>query len=212
MHKPKSKNPELGVDPARAQGRRTLLLITLLFLVPVVLATGLYFGGWRPQGKALHHGELVQPAQPLTDVVLSKTDGTEYHLNALRGSWTFITFSRMPCKDACRNNLYKMQQVRLTTGKDAGRVQRVFITLANSYDLSALGAQYPGLLVLTGLPDELQKMSGQFAGRDSKSFGDLEHVYLVDPLGNLVLRYSADADPSGMRKDLARLLRLSQIG
>ena len=212
MRKPKSTGPVPGTSAPRAHGRRTLLLITSLFLVPVVLGTGLYFAGWRPQGRALHHGELVQPAQPLTDVALRKSDGTESRLTALRGSWTLITFSHLPCNEACRNNLYKMQQVRLTQGKDAGRVQRVFITQAGSGDLPALATQYPGLSVFTAAPTELQKITGQFAGRDSKSFGDLERVYLVDPLGNLVLRYNADADPSGMRKDLARLLRLSQIG
>lgn len=211
MRKPKSTGPAPS-SPPRAQGRRTLLLITSLFLVPVVLGTGLYFGGWRPQGRALHHGELVHPAQPLTDVALRKSDGTESRLTALRGSWTLITLSHLPCNEACRNNLYKMQQVRLTQGKDAGRVQRVFIAQAGSGDPSALATQYPGLSVLTGTPTEFQKITGQLAGRDSKSLPNRESVYLVDPLGNLVLRYNADADPSGMRKDLARLLRLSQIG
>ena len=212
MRKPKSTAPVTDTHTPRAQGRRTLVLITLLFLVPVVLATALYFGGWRPQGRALHHGELVQPAQPLTDVALRKSDGTQSRLTALRGSWTFITFGHLPCTEACRKNLYKMQQVRLTQGKDAGRVQRVLITQAGSGDLSALATQYPGLSVFTATPAEVQKITEQLAGRDRKSMRDLERVYLVDPLGNLVLRYNADADPSGMRKDLARLLRLSQIG
>lgn len=192
-------------------GRRNFVLITLLFLAPVVLGTTLYFSGWRPQGRALHHGELVQPAKPLSDIALRKTDGSESRLSTLRGSWILITFSHLPCNTACQNNLYKMQQVRLTQGKDAGRVQRVFITASGSGDAAALAAQYTGMQVFTGAPAELQKAAQEFAG-DEKSFNESERVYLIDPLGNLVLRYRADADPSGMRKDLARLLRLSQIG
>ena len=197
--------------PTAAHGRRNLLLITLLFLAPVVLGTTLYFSGWRPQGRALHHGELVQPAKPLSDITLRKSDGSESRLSALRGSWTLVTFSRLPCNTACQNNLYKMQQVRLTQGKDAGRVQRVFITASGSGDTAAIATKYVGMHVFTGTPAELQKAAREFVG-DEKSFNESERVYLIDPLGNLVLRYSADADPSGMRKDLARLLRLSQIG
>lgn len=197
--------------PMPAHGRRNLLLITLLFLAPVVLGTTLYFSGWRPQGRALHHGELVQPAKPLTDITLRKTDGSESRLSTLRGSWVLITFSRLPCNEACRNNLYKMQQVRLTQGKDAGRVQRVFITPSAGGEAAALASQYAGMQVFSGAPAELQTAAHEFIG-DEKAFNESERVYLIDPLGNLVLRYGADADPSGMRKDLARLLRLSQIG
>lgn len=197
--------------PATDHGRRNFVLITLLFLAPVVLGTTLYFSGWRPQGRALHHGELVQPARPLSDITLRKTDGSESLLGVLRGSWTLVTFSQLPCNTSCQNNLYKMQQVRLTQGKDAGRVKRIFIALSGNADTAALEAQYPGMRVFSGAAEELKKAAQEFAG-DQKSFNESERVYLIDPLGNLVLRYSADADPSGMRKDLARLLRLSQIG
>lgn len=208
----KSTFPRAKAGPAGAptSGRRTLLLIMLLFLVPVVLATGLYFGGWRPQGKSLHHGQLVQPAQPLNDVVLRRADGKETQLmSSLRGSWVLLTFSRLPCTQACQDNLYKMQQVRLTQGKDASRVRRAFIALANGGDGSSLENQYPGLIVFAGQPREVQAVARQLAGEAGEA---QESIYIVDPLGNLVLRYRADTDPSDIRKDLTRLLRLSQIG
>lgn len=208
MTEPANKSTP-GMGPAH--GRRNLLLITLLFLAPVVLGTTLYFTGWRPQGRALHHGELVQPARPLSDITLRKTDGSESRLGSLNGSWVMVTFSHLPCEAACRNNLYKMQQVRLTQGKDARRVRRVFIVPSASGDPAAFETQYPGMQVFSVAPLELQKAAREFAG-DEKSFNESERVYLIDPLGNLVMRYGADADPSGMRKDLARLLRLSQIG
>ena len=192
-------------------GRRTLVLIVLLFLAPVVLATSLYLSGWRPDGKGLQQGELLQPARPLTNASLRKTDSTEYRLHALRGSWTFITFSRLPCNDICQNNLYKMQQVRLAQGKDAGRVQRAFIALGGAKGLLALEAQYPGLAAFTA-PAAVQILAREFTTSHGTPLDGLERVYLVDPNGNLVLSYAPDADASGMRKDLARLLRLSQIG
>lgn len=208
MPKTKPTTPE-PTDASVRRGRRHLLLIALLFLIPVVLATSLYFGGWRPQGRALHHGELVQPVYPVSDIALRKADGASYRFHALRGSWTFVTFSHLPCEQVCRNNLYKMQQVRLTQGKDAGRVQRAVIAIGSDSELSTLQTEYPGLMAFTGAPPEIQKMINEFAG---PSGAGQDRVYLMDPLGNVVLRYVPDADPSGMRKDLARLLRLSQIG
>lgn len=209
-----NQNPgttEPGGTAARA-GRRTLVLIALLFVVPVVVATSLYLGGWRPEGKGQQQGELVHPARPLPDASLRKTDAAEFRFQALRGTWTFITFSRLPCTDRCRSNLYKMQQVRLTQGKDAGRVQRAFIALGGRDDLRALEDQYPGLMVFTGAEAQVQSLAREFASLQGTPLDGLERVYLVDPLGNLVLSYAPDADPSGMRKDLARLLRLSRIG
>jgi len=211
MQKQNTSAADPGGKPARS-GRRTLVLIVLLFLAPVVLATSLYLSGWRPDGKGLQQGELVQPARPLTNTNLRKTDSTEYRLHALRGSWTFITFSRLPCNDICQNNLYKMQQVRLAQGKDAGRVQRAFIALDGSNGLRTLETKYPGLTVFTGAPAAVQTLAREFTSSHGTPLDGLERVYLVDPNGNLLMSYAPDADPSGMRKDLARLLRLSQIG
>ena len=211
MQKQNTKAAEPGSAPVRS-GRRTLVIIALLFLAPVVLATSLYLSGWRPDGRGLQKGELVQPARPLTNASLRKTDSTEYRLHAARGSWIYITFSRSPCNDLCQNNLYKMQQVRLTQGKDAGRVQRAFIALGSTDDLRALETKYPGLMAFTGAPVAMQTLAREFSTSQGSPLDGLERVYLVDPNSNLVMSYAPDADPSDMRKDLARLLRLSQIG
>lgn len=211
MQNKKINAAESGGTPVRT-GRHTLVMIVLLFLAPVVLATSLYFSGWRPEGKGLQQGELVQPARPLANASLRKADATEYRLHTMRGSWSFITFSRLPCNDICQNNLYKMQQVRLAQGKDATRVQRAFIALGGADDLHALEAKYPGLAAFTGAPAAVQALAREFTSSQGTALDGLERVYLVDPNGNLVLSYAPDADPSGMRKDLARLLRLSQIG
>jgi hypothetical protein len=80
------------------------------------------------------------------------------------------------------------------------------------YSGRALEAQYPGLMAFTGAPAEVQRLAREFASTRGTPLDGLERVYLVDPNGNLVLSYAPDADASGMRKDLARLLRLSQIG
>jgi hypothetical protein len=212
MQKTSQTRIDTGTPPS-PRGRRTLMLVALLFLLPVVAATVLYVSGWRPEGKSLQHGELVQPARPVGDAELKGTDGAPYRLKALRGKWAFVYFSPLPCTQACRNSLYKMQQVRLAQGRDAPRVERVMIVAAaGAGALRELAQQYPGLVAVSGMRATLQTLAREFVSGQGTALDVPGRVYLIDPIGNLVLSYAPDADPSGMRKDLARLLRLSQVG
>ena len=131
----------------------------------------------------------------------------------MRGKWALVYFNPLPCTDICRNNLYKMQQVRLAQGRDAPRVERVMIVAgASSAALRELAQQNPGLIVASGAQATLQALAREFVSSQGTALDAPGRVYLIDPIGNLVLSYAPDADPSGMRKDLARLLRLSQVG
>jgi hypothetical protein len=106
-----------------------------------------------------------------------------------------------------------MQQVRLAQGRDATRVERVMIaTNAGSDALREIARQYPGLLAVGGTRTTLQTLAREFVSSQGTALDAPGRVYLIDPIGNLVMSYAPDADPSGMRKDLARLLRLSQVG
>jgi cytochrome oxidase Cu insertion factor (SCO1/SenC/PrrC family) len=212
MKKIRKKKGSSGAS-STPRGRRTLILVALLFLLPVVAATSLYLGGWRPEGKSLAHGELVQPARPLSDTGLQGADGAPFRLGDLRGRWVFVYYSTLPCAELCRNNLYKMQQVRLAQGRDAPRVERVFIVAeAGGNTLREFAQQSPGLIAVSGTRAMLQAVAREFVSSQGTALDVPGRVYLIDPIGNLVLSYAPDADPSGMRKDLARLLRLSQVG
>jgi cytochrome oxidase Cu insertion factor (SCO1/SenC/PrrC family) len=201
-------------DARTWKARRTLLLVIAIFLVPVLLATYLHVSGWRPHGRSLQHGDLIQPARPLADAELLTADGAVFHLSSLRGRWAIVYFGRLPCSNVCRDNLYKMQQVRLAQGRDAVRVQRLFVQLGSSESgaLARIVADYPGIVALHGQEAAVGNMARDFFVPQGTPLDGLERIYLVDPHGNLVLSYAPDADPSGMRKDLARLLKLSQIG
>jgi len=212
MKKPGPTKTDSGALPI-PRTRLTLILVVILFLLPVVSATWLYVSGWRPHGKSLQYGELVQPARPLGEVMLTGADGAPYRIGAQRGKWALVYFSSLPCNDVCKNNLYKMQQVWLTQGRDASRVERVLIVAgASSATLRELAQLNPGLTTLSGARATFEKLAREFVSSQGTALEITGRVYLVDPIGNLVLSYAPDADPSGMRKDLARLLRLSQLG
>lgn len=199
---------------ARAgHARWKIVLLAALFAAPPLVAYVLYQSGWRSE-RTLNHGELVQPARPLEDAALATLDGKPLRLLALRGRWTLVYFGPAGCGKPCTDNLYKMRQVHLAQGKDLERVQRVFIvTDPRALDLLRYTLKdYPGTLVLTGEGATVGQVARQFAVSAGSPLDSLHRVYLVDPLGNFMMSYPADADPTGLRKDLARLLRTSQVG
>jgi cytochrome oxidase Cu insertion factor (SCO1/SenC/PrrC family) len=200
-----------SINPSGA--RRKLLLLASLFVLPMLVAYALYYSGWRPE--AVHSfGELVQPTRPLADAALVLLDGKPIRFSELRGKWTLVTFSAAECLKPCERNLTKMRQVIAAQGKEVDRLLSVLVvTDGKALDWLRYAIQdYPGMRVVTGPPDAVTALARQFTLPAGGPLDNLNRVYLVDPLGNFMMSYPADADPTGMRKDLARLLRISRIG
>lgn len=195
------------------RARLVLVLLAALFLGGTVIAFVLLQSGWRP-ARTKNHGELVQPARPLSDVELTTLDGTQLRLSELKGKWTLVYFGPADCLKPCTDNLYKMRQVTAAQGKEAHRVQRLMVvTDTKALDwLRYTVKDYPGMRVATGPIDAVRRLATEFAVPAGNPLDSLHRVYVVDPLGNLMMSYPADADPRGMHKDLGLLLKASQIG
>lgn len=192
------------------------LIVVSAFVGPVILIKS----GWRPS-KTANYGELIQPARPIQDVRLQTLKGQAKKFSDLKGKWTFVYFGSAECssnsmslKSPCERSLYKMRQVRLTQGRYLKRVQTVYIvTDSKTLDLLRFTLkEYPNMQVLTGSSSSIRQLTKQFAWQQTSPLDGDHRVYLIDPLGNLVMMYTGGADPSGMRKDLGRLLRHSKIG
>lgn len=186
----------------RPTRQRTLLVALIaLFLLPLVLAWVL-IGHWRPSGSA-EHGELLVPARPLPQAFITA--------HALHGRWTLVYLAAGPgCDAACRGSLYRLRQVRLATGKDIDRVQRLALWLqpADAATRQWLAVEHAGLAGAEAGAEELRPFTAAWASEGAAG----RWIYLVDPLGNLVLRYPAEVDAKGILSDLQRLLKLSKIG
>lgn len=188
---------------AQRKSRRTLLIVGAVCIAPFVASWALYFF-WQPSGR-INYGELVEGATlPAGNIVLAGAD-KPFDFLTLRGRWVYVTVDAGACDDYCQKKLWKMRQVRLTQGKYLERIERVWL-VSDAQDVPAVVRKdYDGTWIANAQGHDLLK---SFPFRDAQR----DHIYLVDPLGNVVLRYPKDADPSRMKKDLQRLLRVSRIG
>jgi hypothetical protein len=200
-------------DPAHDRRQRRLLIgIALLFFAPLGVAFYLYYGHgtWHPGGR-VNHGELLEPARPLPSPALPLLDSGSSEPNFLKGRWTLLYAPLGPCAAACERRLYDTRQVRLALDRDMKRVQRVLIADQTCCDSKFLREQHPDLIAIRN-GAEAAPLLALLPGRATDGTQQGPRVYLIDPLGNLMMSYAADAPAKGMLEDLKRLLRLSSIG
>ena len=192
----------LPADQVR-RGRIKLIALAAFFAVPVVAGYVAYFFDLAP-GSAANYGTLI-PAQPLSDTPLKAIDGRPFSFSELRGKWALVQFDSGACAAYCERKLYFMRQVRKALGKDMTRVERVW--LLND-------SEAPSARLLEAIDGtRLARTTGTtFAAGFPAERTPVDHIYLVDPHGNLMMRFPRDPDPSRMLKDLQRLMKVSAIG
>jgi len=194
------------------RGHRPLLFIAALCIAPV-LASYLAYYVVPPSGRT-NYGELVLPQRSTPALALRSLTGAPYDLHALRGQWVLLQVDRGQCADACQRKLWNMRQVRLTTGRERERVARVALLIDEAPLATNLLRDYDGTLFARADERELQRflLPAEHAGAAGDGSALADHIWIIDPLGNLMLRWPRDADPNRKKKDLARLLAASRIG
>ncbi len=202
------------IADTQRRGRRQLLLLASLFFVPLLLAFWLYYGGsgWRPAGGT-NKGDLINPAVPLPSIALAKPDGTRAPADFLQGKWTIAYLGDGACDERCHKALYLSRQTRIALNKDIDRVQRVFLATGPRVDTQFVAAEHGDLLVaVVGDDAASNSLLAKFPVLDGVAPAAAGRLYLIDPLGNLVLSYSAAAPDKALLTDVKKLLRLSHIG
>jgi hypothetical protein len=205
--------------------RRMLIGVALMFFAPLALSFYLYYGTfWHPGGR-VNAGELIEPARPLPALALplaspaappeapapprAETKRGQTNPQFLKGKWTLLYVQQGRCDDECRRHLYDTRQVRLALDREMNRVQRVFIGDGDCCDLKELLATHPDLIAIRASPAD-EPLLGLLPTRPGAV--NSHRVYVIDPLGNAMMFYEADARPKGMLEDMKRLLRLSSVG
>jgi len=186
----------------RSKSQWMMWLVLAVCAAPVIASYALYF--WvRPDGRT-NYGELIEPQRELPAIALKSLEGVPAEWTQWRGRWILLTTAPGECAADCVQRLYVMRQVRLTTGKDQDRIERVWLLTNDQVPDPALIGQHSGL----------QVVRPQTADVDLRLTDSLQpgHIFVVDPLGHVMMRFPVDVDPNRMKKDIARLLRASRVG
>lgn len=192
----------------RSRGQVWLLLG--VFVAPLALAFLLYYsgGGWRPAGTT-NHGELIDPPRPLPGIELPSPAGPPLPGTLWRGKWTLVYVGEGRCDSRCREALTLMRQTRLALNADLPRVQRVFLATGQCCDQRYLDTEHPGLRTAAVDNEAGAQLLAAFPEGPAAGSGA---IYIVDPLGNLMMRHMPGTAPKGLLEDLKQLLELSHIG
>ena len=198
---------ERAIEATRRAGRIKLVLLFVLFSLPVVASyTAYYF--LPPAGKT-NYGPLIVPQRDLPAVEAQGLDGRAVPLEGLRGKWLMLTVDDAACARACEDKLWMMRQVRLTTGRERDRIERVWLVADAGRVRPELVSEYEGTVVARVdtalLRDALPLDAGEGTALS-------DHVFVVDPLGHVMMRFPRQADPQKVKKDIAKLLKASRIG
>jgi len=189
------------MSDANSRSLRSLWLLIALVVAPVAASYLLYY--FWPPAHTVNYGELLPP-RPLPDPPLTLADGASFRLSSLRGRWVLVMVDAAQCDAWCERKLLYMRQLRLTQGKDMDRVERAWLVSDREQLRAEAVTAYRGTWLVRVAGSELL---AHFPGR-----AITDHIYLVDHLGNLMMRYPRDPDPQRMIKDLTRLLKASRIG
>ncbi|MGD9843309.1 MAG: SCO family protein [Steroidobacteraceae bacterium] len=190
--------------------RRPFYAVLGLFFAPLLLAFAVYYGSsWRPSGST-NKGDLISPAVPLPEAELITAQGTATNSSFLRADWTLVYVGMGACDELCRRALTDIQQARLLLGKDLPRVKRAFLYSGSCCDAEFFDLQQD--LVSASIDSEAgQALLAKFPDNNGKPL-HAGKIYIVDPLGNLMMSYAPGSDPRSLYQDLKKLLGLSHVG
>jgi hypothetical protein len=181
----------LPADPVK-RGRVRLALLAAFFLLPVGASWIVWWFDLAP-GTAGNYGTLLAPRPAALPP-----------LAALKGKWVLVQFDGGACDAACERKHYFMRQVRRAQGKEMARVERLWLVTDAAQPAPGLLAAIEG----TSIAFQGAALASSFPAERAVT----EHIYLVDPLGNLMMRFPRDPEPSRVIKDLQRLLKVSGFG
>ena len=207
MSKPSGANLNNTQNPqnAKLSGRKILLILAVVFLLPFTMAALLHLLDLKPSGKS--YGDLIQPPKSLQFPVLKDVQGRSFKSQQWLKKWSVVMVDSTGCAAPCQAKVQLLKQVHTSLNKEIKRVQRVLLVPngIQGETMNELQKKYPDLIILAGADAEIVKFAAEFNVTGAQ-------VYLVDPLGNLMMSYSEKMDPKGLRSDLTRLLKNSWAG
>lgn len=193
-------------DKQRQAGRRKLFIVLAICAAPLLASYFTYYV-IKPQSRT-NYGTLLDPrSYPMPALDSTALDGTALSLETYKGKWLMLQVNDADCQEICKKRLYDMRQLRAAQGREMERIERIWLITDGKPLDTMLMREYDGMRHLRVTRQALQAWLPVESGAELS-----DHIYLVDPLGNLMMRYPKDADPNKIKKDLVKLLKASSIG
>ncbi len=199
----------------RTRSNLPLLAILAVCLAPVVFAVLAYYVpalGLRPAGTS-NHGRLIEPQRPIpaaADLALTDAQGAAFDLNGLKGQWLLLSAGPGACPEDCVRRLFILRNTHASQGKEVERLNRVWFVIDDAPLNPVVESAYQGTIVLRADPAQLAAWLAPDAA-DPRA-GLLERMWIVDPLGNLMMDFPQGIEPEHVRDDVRTLLKNSRIG
>lgn len=193
-------------ETTRTRGGRMYMLLVLLACAAPVLLSYLTYYVIRPEGR-VHHGELIEPQRMLPAASVKDLQGKDLPLAQLRGQWLLVAVGSSECADKCERLLFVQRQLHKLLNKESDRLDRLWLITDQAAPKNELLAAIEGATVLRVTPDVLSQWLLPATGRSVE-----EHLYLIDPMGNWMMRFNYPDDAKtvvDMKRDIERLLRAS---
>ncbi len=199
----------------RNQNRTKLIVLILMFFGSVFIAWLLINNSdtWRPW-TTKNNGDLIVPARPITDLTMQTLEAKEFSVKEMVGKWVMVYIGNTECDKKCERNLYNIRQTRLGQKGEHNRIERLYIMVGDAAKASLKNAltDNQGMKLVRVNDVTLPKLLSSFKTQDGIPADTANRVYLVDPIGNLMMKYEQGFDPMGLAKDLELLLKVSLVG
>lgn len=191
-----------------------MLLVFLCSLAPIVAAFVVYMNPqWWP-ADASNYGTLVSPQRPMPaagELKLTTLDGQPFDLQSLKGKWLLVSADAAACPESCARKLFIARNSHASQGKNVDRLARVWFITDDAPVPDKVLEAYKGTVMLRADPDQLARYLLAPAPAAAQT-GLQEPIWVIDPLGNLMMQYPAEADGVKVRKDISKLVYNSRIG
>lgn len=185
---------------------RVLYLLVAVTLAPILASYFAYYVA-PPAGRT-NYGTLIQPQRPVPEIPGTQLDGAAFDLRTLKDKWVLVMVDGGACDANCESKLFHMRQQRTMTGKEREEIERVWFITDREPLSTMLIREYEGTRFVRADERDLVRF---LALPDAKGANLRDHIWVVDPLGNLMLRWPRNPDPKGTRNDIARLLKASSF-
>ena len=195
---------------AKKRNPYTVWFVVTAFVAPVALAYIMFF--FVDVKSFVNHGEILSPIVHIVDFKLTNEKNEIIPKAELTYKWRLVSFVGKNCNEACEKRLYDTRQIHTSLGKNQHRLNRMFIHLepAGEALTKLIAKTHEDVIRVNG---DKQAIIDALGINISDDVGiSNNETYIMDPMGNVMMRFTQDQPNKEFLYDLKKLLKASQIG